>query len=101
MLLQPVLSHRLREAVLDAERACAFRRWLHPAIYVLTAAFDTLDVETARAGSRRDGAPRKPAAQGIDWPAAEDSTPSRSWSLKQWWKHVLGFTAGGDSSLIL
>ena len=65
-------------------RSC---RWLHPAVFVLTAAFDSLDMETGRAGS----ASRKAPEHEIDWSAAQERTATQKLSLKQWAQHVLNF----------
>ena len=60
-------------------------RWLDPAIFVLAAAFNTLDVERARAATdvpKREGS--------IGWSASKDLRLS-PWNPKQWARLFLGF----------
>ena len=60
-------------------------RWLDPVIFVMGAAFDTLDVERARVATdtpKREGS--------IGWSASEDLRLS-PWNPKQWASLFLGF----------
>jgi len=60
-------------------------RWLDPVIFVMGAAFDTLDVERARVATdtpKREGS--------IGWSASEDLRLS-PWNPKQWARLILGF----------
>jgi hypothetical protein len=60
-------------------------RWLDPAVFVLAAAFDTLDVERAKAASDA------PAREGsIAWNASKDLGIS-PWNPRQWARLFLGF----------
>ncbi len=56
-------------------------------MFVLTAAFDSLDMEAGRAG----GPARKKPRPGIDWSAAHEGTAAQKWSLKRWAQHMLSF----------
>ena len=62
------------------------RRWLHPAAFVLTAAFDSLDAEAHRSGEGL-GVPDK----DVDWKAADDAASSGRWGFKRWARHMLNF----------
>ncbi len=61
-------------------------RWLHPAIFILVAAFDALDTEAARSGN---SASRR--AEGVQWSGMEESGSEKGWSLAYWFKRLLRF----------
>lgn len=56
-------------------------------MFVLTAAFDSLDMEAGRAKTIA----RKAPEPEINWGAAHAGAAPRKWSLKQWAQHMLSF----------
>ena len=85
MVLLAVWRRMLGLSMFEAWEPCACR-WLHPAVFVLTAAFDALDAEARRAGSAH-----APSEREVDWRAAEGSAGSGAWGLKRWAQHMLSF----------